>query len=83
MNNIKISQVIVDKIIARAKTSDCGLSDGLNYKKNHLQINQYAKQDLESLALLLVNGYDEKYDLVSVFRAALEIISELTPLLYD
>lgn len=70
-----ITQEIVDQIIARAKKSSYGLGEGLTHKNGHNRIDQFHPQDLEALALLLVNGYDAKYDLVSVFQAALEIIA--------
>lgn len=68
---MNITQELVDRIIKRAKASDFGLSDGLGYKHGHLDIKQYAQQDLTALAVLLVNGYDAKHDLISVFAAAL------------
>lgn len=69
-----ITQQDVDEIVAKAKASTLGLSDGLTHKKGHNQIKQHAKPDLDALALLLVDGYDEKYDLVSVLRAAFEVV---------
>jgi hypothetical protein len=72
---MNITQEIVDQIIARAKKSSYGLGEGLTHKNGHNKIDQYHPQDLEALALLLVNGYDEKNDLVSVFQAALEVIA--------
>jgi acyl-CoA reductase-like NAD-dependent aldehyde dehydrogenase len=71
-----ITQKTVDKIIARAKDSDFGLGRGLCHKNGHLQISQYADKDLHALGMLLVNGYDAKYDLISVFIAALEVVAE-------
>jgi hypothetical protein len=76
---MKITQAIVDKIIARAKNSDYGLSDGLTHKQGHLDIAQYKfdeKSQFDALALCLVNGYDSKYDLISVFKAAFEVLNE-------
>lgn len=75
---MKITQATVDRIIARAKASDFGLGDGLTHKQGHNQIDQYAERDLKALGTLLVNGYDAKYDLISVFIAALEIVAEDT-----
>lgn len=71
---MKITQELVDKIIAKAKASDYGLSDGLTHKQDHLQISAYARADTDALAMLLVNGYDDKYDLISVFTAAFKLL---------
>ncbi len=71
-----ITQATVDRIIARARATNLGLSDGLTHKQGHNQIDQYARADLEALGMLLVNGYDAKYDLTSVFVAALEVVAE-------
>jgi hypothetical protein len=73
---MKIDQALVDKIILRARLSEYGLSPGLDHKQGHLKIDGYERQDLGALALLLVDGFDEKYDLVSVFKAALETVAE-------
>jgi hypothetical protein len=73
---MQITQQDVDAIIAKAKASDLGLGDGLTHKQGHNQISQHATPDLKALALLLVDGYDEKYDLVSVFGAALQHVRE-------
>lgn len=73
---MKITQKDVDEIIARAKASDFGLGDGLTEKQGHNQIGQYADHDLRSLGMLLINGYDTKYDLISVVCAALEVVAE-------
>lgn len=81
--NITVTQEFVDRIIARAQASDYGLGEGLTHKQGHLKIDQYNPQDLNALALLLVNGYDEKYDLVSVFRAALELVAQAVVMTAD
>lgn len=70
-----ITQRDVDEIIAKAKASDFGLGRGLTHKNGHNQIDQYAEpHGLSELGQLLVNGYDAKYDLISVFIAALEVV---------
>lgn len=69
-----ITQKDVDEIIAKAKASDFGLGEGLTHKAGHNRIDQYAQHDLTALGMLLVNGYDAKYDLISVFIAALEVV---------
>ncbi len=67
-----VTQETVERIIQRARQSPYGLGDGLIHKQGHLSLRNYGTHDLDALAQLLVNGYDDKYDLVSVFRAALE-----------
>lgn len=69
---MKIDQRFVDRVIARAKNSDYGLGEAETHKANVLRIDQYDPEDLQALALLLVNAYTAKYDLVSVFYAALQ-----------
>lgn len=73
---MKITQATVDRIIARAKASDFGLGEGLTHKNGHNQISQYGEHNLKALGMLLVNGYDAKYDLISVFIAGLETVAE-------
>ncbi len=70
---IKIDQRLVDKIVARAQNSSMGLGTSEKEKPHDLSI--YDHPDFESLALLLVSAYHEKYDLVSLFAAALEEIA--------
>lgn len=67
---MKVTQELVDRIIARSKKSGYGLSEPL-LKRDVLQIENYQPQNLEALALLLVNAYHDKYDLVSIFLAAM------------
>jgi hypothetical protein len=74
---MEITQEIVDKIIKRAEDSPFGLNEGLTYKQGHLQISTYADKDLDALAMLLVNGYHSKYDLISVFAAALKTVADM------
>lgn len=71
-----VSQEMVDTIVRRARDSDLGLGAGLTHKQGHLQISQHELPNLKALALLLVDGFDEKYDLASVFGAALETVAE-------
>ena len=73
---MKVTQDLINRIVERAKASNYGLS---GESDNSLDISQYNPQDLESLALLLVSGWHEKYDLVSIFAAAMiEIEKEIT-----
>jgi len=69
---MKVTQEFVDKIIARARASQFGLDKG----QGHNQIDQYADPDLNALGMLLINGWDAKYDLISVVVAALEMVEE-------
>lgn len=64
---------MVNEIVRRAKDSPYGLH---NYPEKSLDLNQYRTPDIESLALLLVSAWTEKYDLVSVFYAAMDVIKE-------
>ena len=68
---MKITQELVDRIIERAKKSSLGLDRS---KAPHALSGW--PPTMESLAHLLVSGYDAKYDLVSVFLAALETVEE-------
>jgi hypothetical protein len=74
-----ITQADVDEIIKRARESNYGL--GLSHKQNHLQISTY--EDLDALALLLINGWDGKYDLISAVAAALKVVEEKTRKQFD
>lgn len=72
-----ITQQDVDEIVVRARKSELGLGDGLTHKNNHLKLSTYATpHTLDTLAHCLVGGFDEKYDLVSVFSAALTVVAE-------
>lgn len=71
-----ITQEDVDEIIRRARESHYGLGEGLSYKQHHLEISMYEPQDLDALALLLINGWDGKYDLISAVAAALKVVAE-------
>ena len=63
----------MDCIIARAHRSPIGLGEPI--KKDAYNIAHYERQDLQALALLLVSAHEAKYDLVSVFAAALEEVA--------
>jgi len=73
---MKIDQQVVSDIIERAKKSDYGLSEGLKNKNGHLLLETYGAKpyNMEILATCLVNAYHNKYDLISIFQAALEIV---------
>lgn len=73
---MRITQQTVDRIIARAKASDFGLGEGLTHKMGQHDLSQYGEHNLHALGMLLVNAYDAKYDLISVFIAGLEVIAE-------
>lgn len=69
---VAVTQDLVNEIIRRAENS----CYGLDAAKCSTSLDQYSQHDLETLALILVNGWEAKYDLVSVFYAALSIIDE-------
>lgn len=73
---MKITQEMVDRIVDRAAASSYGIGEPLHEKAGVLKIANYETKDLEALALCLVNAYHEKYDLVSIFFAALEVVEE-------
>jgi len=49
---------------------------GLSDPEASLEISNYADTNLDALAMLLVGGWHSKYDLVSVFSAAMQVIEE-------
>jgi hypothetical protein len=70
-----VDQALVDQIYARANETRFGIGT----PKTELDLDAYGKPwTLETLALVLVNGFHDKYDLVSIMQAALEEISENT-----
>jgi hypothetical protein len=77
-----VTQAMVERILDRARKSEMGLGLGCTDKQNQHNLSMYAtltetgKHDLKALGMLLVNAYHEKYDLISVFQAALEIVAE-------
>lgn len=73
--NLKIDQAMVNRIIARAKASALGLGE----TERPPNINLYEPKNLENLSLVLVSSYYEKYDIVSVFLAALQEVAETHP----
>jgi acyl carrier protein len=69
------TQEDVDKIVARAKA--LGATDGLTHKQGHLQLSSYGEPyGPETLAMLIVNGWDGKYDLIYATQALIEFLSE-------
>lgn len=71
------TQEDVDKIVARAK--ELGASDGLTNKQGHLQLSSYGEPyGPFALAMLIVNGWDAKYDLIHAMQAVIEFVSEKT-----
>ena len=67
---------MVNEIVRRAKDSQWGLSEE---PKASLSLLFYEAAPMDALALVLVNGFEAKYDLVSIFSAALSVIAEQTP----
>lgn len=74
-----VTQKMVDAIVARAKASDFGLDSPVKGPDSY-KFAQYGSQDLNALAMLLVNAHFAKYDIISVVAAALQEIAErVTP----
>lgn len=73
---MEINQKTVDQILKLARESSFGLDDerACDYKQGNLKIDGYANPDFDSLAMCLVNGFHSKYDLISVFSAALKVV---------
>ena len=70
------TQADVDAIVARAK--QLGASDGLTEKQFHLQLSMYGKpHGAEVLAMTLVNGWHNKYDLIWATQALIEFLTAL------
>lgn len=69
---VVVTQDLVNEIIARAKASRWGL----DYAKCETSLAHYADEDEHTLAMILVNGWEAKYDLVSLFSAAIAVVNE-------
>jgi len=71
MNEPTYTQSDVNSIVRRAK--ELGAGDGLDYKNGHLQLSIYGKpHGAEVLAMLIVNGWHDKYDLIYATQAVIE-----------
>lgn len=71
-SDMTVTQQLVDHIVARAQNSAMGLSD----PKSSYDLKQYSEATFETLAMLLVTAHVEKYDLISIFAAALEEVAD-------
>ncbi len=71
---MNINQSLVDRIVARAQNSACSL--GKSDKRDPYNISVYANPELHSLAILLVSAHHDKWDIISIFTAALEVVAE-------
>lgn len=69
---MKVTNELVKRIIKRAEDSHFGLEPS----ERGLDIDMYDPPNLQSLALMLTSGWHAKYDLVSVFAAALNVVAE-------
>ena len=69
---VVVTQDLVNEIITRAKASRWGLDDA----KCETSLAHYADEDEHALAMILVNGWEAKYDLVSLFAAAIAVVNE-------
>ena len=74
---MKITQELVNTIIHRARDSSLGL-DTEELASANISLDGYAQHNMHALAMLLVSAFDAKYDLISVFLAALETVEEET-----
>ena len=69
---MKINNDLVERIIAKAKTSHLGLDE----EALPVSLERYNPSDNSfALAAALVNSFHEKYDLVSILQATIDIIS--------
>lgn len=75
-SRVVVTQNMVNEIVQRAKDSQWGLSEE---PKASLSLLFYEAAPMDALAIVLVNGFEAKYDLVSIFSAALSVIAEQTP----
>ena len=69
------NNALLKRIYERAEKSQCGLDekpDGLNFS-HHAEPHSF-----QTLAMILIGGHHQKYDLISVMQAALEIVAEDT-----
>lgn len=70
---VTFSQADVDTIVARAK--ELGTGPGLCFKLGHLKLSNYAEpHGPAELAMLLVGGWDEKWDLIHATHALIEFL---------
>jgi hypothetical protein len=65
-----VKQELINKIIARARSSNYGLDKP--EKSDRYSLDMYQDKTLESLALHLVDQHTGKYELVSLMFAAME-----------
>ena len=69
---VVVNQDLVDEIVRRAKESEYGLDE----PEAKPDITKYQPWSFETLSLCLVSSWTAKYDLVSVFSAAMSVIQE-------
>ena len=70
---LPVTQDLVNRITEEAQNSHLGL--GKSEKRNPHDLRRYTRPTLESIALLYVDAYQDKYDITSVFAAALQVVS--------
>lgn len=70
--NVVVNQALVNEIVQRAKDSQWGLDTA----DMQPEIEKWSSADLDTLAHCLVSSWSAKYDLVSVFSAAMSVIQE-------
>jgi hypothetical protein len=70
--NVVVNQALVNEIVQRARDSQWGLGD----PDTQPDIEKWSPANMDSLAHCLVSSWTAKYDLVSVFSAAMSVIQE-------
>jgi len=71
---MEINQALVEKIKAKARDSELGL---LGEPETPMTLDIYSPSNTSfALAMVLVGGFHEKYDLVSIVQAAIEVVQE-------
>lgn len=69
------NNALLKRIYERAEKSQFGLDE----KPHGLTFNSHAEpHTFQTLAMILIGGHHQKYDLISVMQAALEIVHEET-----
>lgn len=69
-----IDQPLVDQIVVTAQNSHMGLGKSEKVQPYNIHNKFGPNPKIADLALLLVSAHHEKYDLVSIFAAALQVI---------
>lgn len=72
---VTFTQADVDTVVARAR--ELGAGPGPCFKLGHLKLSNYAEpHGPEILAQMIVDGWDEKWDLIHAIQALIEFMHE-------